>query len=941
MEETKEPIRDEEMDKLVNKDVKIDYHEQLKELIKNSVHGTRMAICSNISKSVSLDALVTAYEQNMGYEFSKGTVVLDDISLEKAATPLYNAVSKELGIEVSNLSNKQLKDIVKSKLNDDPIVFAKKIYQLNEDGYISNALHGKEINQNLNTNKENKTITDKAEYYIFTKESFANAQKVNDYSKKIDELNSKATNSTKKMVNDAIGEVVVGQDLKEILNQTQVDLSTNFDYDLIQLIQLVKDIKYADYFAKDALKEKAHEYVKKHPNLKNDYAEMIKDDTKIPEKYITMINEYENEANLMVAISTANKIEKYGISSLKNDSDRKQAVLHIINGMREESNGITDNPELIDILEKLCPDLDFKDENGKKDIRNILNNEVEREKLKKYLPISQKKELTLENLNNMLKSTSLSNIKDIPKEILEKAKKENKYDVDIITGKIVKGVISKIGSRKREKISDELISNLFKRNVEEIDINFNDKSLEEKFFTGSAMQITKYDEKQIRNMYEKATVGCWISSKDKYLELRYSALHQIKSELEGKENLTELEKDRLQLINARLDEFNEKHPGVESNVTIENEAGKKELIDQSKAALEMYQEYKVKSKLITTFMKNSMSITDREDYENLSDKDKKRYLKDIIAALEYKNKDDKIISKFAKRSLEILNNGDDKFISTETVRADDDTYVRYKATINKKRILDEYNKYSTHKFTSYEELQEYCSSNKNMYVADKLDEYEFLKDEDFVEPPVGETKDQLKFIEKQKQIIEEREFSSPRKKQTNRRVSAIRKARENEESKEKNQFSSQNYDNEKENEDKTDKGSLEIEEIRISSEALKSNNEGKLGSKSELEEIDLDSELEDENNLPISVKDGFFRKIVNKVKAMLFKPREEDKQENGEDRISATSNQYINEKENPESDSWIQKVSIDYSKAVNQSQNGTITLQNNSARESEESMEDR
>lgn len=936
MEETKEPIRDEEMDKLVNKDVKIDYHEQLKELIKNSAHGTRMAICSNISKSVSLDALVTAYEQNMGYEFSKGTVVLDDISLEKAATPLYNAVSKELGIEVSNLSNKQLKDIVKSKLNDDPIVFAKKIHQLNEDGYISNALHGKEINPNFNINKE---ITDKAEYYIFTKESFANAQKVNVYNEKIKELNSKATNSTNKLVDDAIGDVVVGQDLKEILNQTQVDLSTNFDYDLIQLIQLVKDIKYADYFAKDALKEKAHEYVKKHPNLKNDYAEMIKDDTKIPEQYITMINEYENEANLMVAISTANKIEKDGISSLKNDSDRKQAVLYIINGMREESNGITNHPELIDILEKLCPDLDFKDENGKKDIRNILNNEVEREKLKKYLPISQKKELTLENLNNMLKSTSLDNIKNIDKKTLENAKKQNKLDVDIGTGKVTKnGLISKIGRRKREKISDELISNLFKRNVEEIDINLNDKSLEEKFFTGSAMQITNDDEKKIRSMYEKSTVGCWISSKDKYLELRYSALHQIKSELEGKENLTELEKDRLQLINARLDEFNEKHPSVESNVTIENEAGKRELIDQSKAALEMYQEYKVKSKLITTFMKNSMSITNRNDYENLNDNDKKRYLKDIIAALEYKNKDDRIISKFAKRSLEILNNGDDKFISTETVRGDDDTYVRYKATINKKRILDEYNKYSTHKFTSYEELQEYCSSNKNMYVADKLDEYEFLKDEDFVEPPDGETKDQLKFIEKQKQIIEERELSSPQKKQTNRRVSGIRKARE---SKEKRQFSSQNYDNEKENEDKTDKGSLEIEEIRISSEALKSNNEGKLGSKSELEEIDSDSELEDENNLPISVKDGFFRKIVNKVKAMLFKPREEDKQENGEDRISATSNQYINEKENPESDSWIQKVSIDYSKAVNQSQNGTITLQNNSARESEESMEDR
>lgn len=944
MEETKEPIKDEEMDNLVNKDVKIDYHEQLKELIKNSVHGTRMSICSSISKSVSLDALVTSYEQNMGYEFSKGTVVLDDISLEKAAAPLYDAVSKELGIEVSNLSAKQLKDIVKSKFNDDPKVFAEKIYQLNEDGYISNTSNGKETNQNLNINKENKTVTEKGVYYVFTAKSIANGQKVNDYSKKLDELNSKVTNSTNEIVDNAIKddkELIIDQDLKEILNQTQVNLSTYYDYDLIQLIQLVKDIKYADYFAKDILKEKAKEYVEEHPSLKKDYAEMIKDDTQIPEKYITMINDYENEANLLVALSTVNSLKKDGIGN--SSADRKQAVLYIINGMKEESFALTDHPEFIGILEKLCPDLDFKGEDGKKDIRNVLNSEKEREKLKKYLPISQEEELTEEVLKNTLKSTSLSNIRNISKETLEKAKNQNKYDVELITKKVVtKGFIAGIASNNREKIADEFISDLFKKSVEEIDINLKDKTLEEKFFTGSAMQFTETDRKKIMKMYENCTVNCWISSKEKYLELRYSALHQIKSDLEGKESLTELEKDRLQLINMRLDEFNEKYPDIESNITIEDEIGKKELLDQAKASLEMYQEYKVKSKLITTFMKNSMSITNREDYENLSDRDKKRYLKNVIAALDYKKDDDKVISKFAKRSLEILNSGEDKFINVETIKSEEDSYLRYTATINKQRILEEYNKYSTHNFSTYKELKEYCTSNKSMYVADKLDEYDgILQDEDFVKPEGETIKDKFKFIEKQKRAIEERKLISSPKPQTSRRVSSIRKERENRESKEKNQFSSQNYDNEKQNEYKKDKGTLEIDEIKISDEVLESNKEEKVENKSELEEADVDQELEDENKLPVSVKDSFFRKIVNRVKAMLFKSRGEDKQENGEDSISTTSNQYINEKENLESDSWIPKVSVDYSKNGIQSPNGTITLQKKSIRESEETMEER
>ena len=188
-------------------------------------------------------------------------------------------------------------------------------------------------------------------------------------------------------------------------------------------------------------------------------------------------------------------------------------------------------------------------------------------------------------------------------------------------------------------------------------------------------------------------------------------------------------------------------------------------------------------------------------------------------------------------------------------------------------------------------------------------------------------------------MIEERNLISPQKPQISRRVSAIRIAREERESKEKSRFGNQNYESEKQSIPKNDKGTLEVDEIEISNESLKSNEKGKTQSNLEVEEIGVEPEREDENQLLVPVKDGFFRKIVNKVKEILFKAKE-DNQENGKESISESPEQYVDEKENTE-DSWIPKVSVDYSKVVNQSQSGTGKLQSNSTKETVEPMEDR
>lgn len=863
MEETKEPIKDEEMDNLVNKDVKIDYHEQLKELIKNSVHGTRMAICSSISKSVSLDALVTAYEQNMGYEFSKGTVVLDDISLEKAAIPLYNAVSKELGIEVSNLSDKQLNEIVMLKIHSDPIEFAKRINEIREEG--DTKVRSQEQDNRFQEKLQNK---DARESYVFDKIAMANAREVNEYEKYVNKTGAMSkeaiSNDIEKIMNNT-EQVSLPSELKELLEQTVISVREDYDVKLMQLIQLSKDFKYAT-FAKEAYSEKIKEFVKENPKLKSVYDEISKDPNNIPEKYMKKIDDYEDKLAIIAASSAADKFFKSDIKDLPED-EKKKMFSDIISATTNKSDGeiIAANDVFINILEQLGPDLNLQGKDGKKDIRNLFENDEELKKLQKYLPIDSKSaELNSNNIRNALKMIRIRTIRSVNERTIEKLNEVDKYDKSLFSGKIVRkanSFVQKIGRRKQEKITNELMEDIWKNNAEEIRVNAvigkMEESIEGRFFEGSNLNFTKTDANNMQELYEKSTIECWISSKEQYLDLRYAALHQIQSELKGKEQLTELEKDRLQLINLRIEDFHSEHPDYDTSRVLDNSEGKEQLTEEIRDSLESFEDYKVKSKIISTFMKNSISVNNFEDYSKLDDNDKKEYLKNTIAALSYKGSNaerkSKIIGKFAERSLEIINSDENKFI---------DIYPRdvgYNSNIHTDKILEEYNKYSKHKFQSFEELKQYCESNKSMYVAEKLDEYEDLKDEDFVEALGDTASEKVKFIESMKYSINEREEKAPQKERRNRRASSINRSESKEDLRSEADLDSKSEFN-GESEKNDVRSDISIEEINVSHE---------------------DSELSSE--LPVPIKESIFKKIVNKVKE-IFTSTSKQQSDNSSDK---------------------------------------------------------
>lgn len=844
MEETKEPIKDEEMENLVNKDTKIDYHDQLKELIKNSVHGTRMAICSSISKSVSVDALVTAYEQNMGYEFSKGTVVLDDISLEKAAIPLYNAVSKELGIEVSNLSDKQLNQIVMLKIHSDPIEFAKKVNEIREEGDTRVRLQ--EQDNRFQGKLQNK---DAREGYIFDNVAMANAREVNEYEKfvsKTGAMSKEAISSDIEKVMNNTEQVSVPAELKKLLEHNVISIRENYDVKLVQLIQLSKDFKYAT-FAKEVYSEKIKEFVKENPKLESAYDEISKNPNNIPEKYMKMINNYEDNLATIAAISSADKFFNCNMNNLAED-EKKKIFSDILSATINKSGGeiIADNDVFINILEQLGPDLNLQGKDGKKDIRNLFENDEELKKLQKYLPINKKSaELNSNNIKNVLKMLRIRTIRSVNERTIEKLNEVDKFDKSIFSGKIsrnAKGFVQKIGRRKQEKITNELMEDIWENSAEEIRVNAvidrMEENIEGRFFEGSNMNFTKTDASNMQELYEKSTIECWISSKEQYLDLRYAALHQIKSELEGKDQLTELEKNRLELINYRIQDFHSEHPDYDTSRVLDGSEEK--LTDDIKYRLSNFEDYKVKSKIISTFIRNSISINSYEDYSKLDDNGKKEYLKNTIAALSYKGssaeRKSKIIGKFAERSLEIINSDESKFI---------DIYPRdvgYNSTIHEEKILEEYNKYSKHKFQTFKELKQYCESNKSMYVAEKLDEYEDLRDEDFVDALGDTTSEKVKFIESMKFSINERDEKAPKIERRNRRASSINRIESKKDLDSELDLDSKSEFN-GENEKSDDRSNMTVEEINVSHE-----------------DIEPDSEL------PVPVKESFFKKIVNKVK---------------------------------------------------------------------------
>lgn len=653
-----------------------------------------------------------------------------------------------------------------------------------------------------------------------------------------------------------------------------------YNVEEIELIRLCKELKYEEGFSAEKIKQDIKNFVGKNKNLKALYNEIMKNPKEIPQEYIDKVNSYEKDTCNVAAISGVQKFIEKGIENIT-EEDRKEIVSLIIAGTLNKRSDLGQNEEIIRIIEQLCPDVNLSDKEGKKDIRNLINDNESLANLKKYLPLDEKREFNSESVEMVAKAFRLRMIKEID---LSKI-----YILGNFLAKDMKssniGIIRNWG----RKLSDAIMNKFWEGNVEELDVNKlideMSKSVEEKFFDGSKIRFTTSDKGNIKSLYENSTDACWISSKQQYLDLKISSLLQMETELQNKKILSHIESKRLDKIQDRIRDFYETNPEYNFNNIIGDDS---ELKPEAKKSLDKFEDYKVKSKLMSTYMKNSSIVSSQKDYEKLDNEAKKEYLKNTIVGLSYKknsgrdDKDEKLIGKFAERRLEIIGDRKNKFISIRSWGEG------YRAEVDYDKILEEYNKYSKHKFKRFEELEEYCNSNKKMYVAEKLDEYKLLKDEDFRETEGKTVHERVKFIEGLKYYINEREEKT-------------RKSKTKANSKEK------------ESSNKT-----ELEETSRTNEE---NSSVKIDKK-KLSKDEADKEEKSDLPVPINEKQGFFKRLFSKVKGIFTsgdKSKEETSNLDRKDDMSENSN---NAQRN-DSNSFIEHVEVNTLEAVDKFNNGS------------------
>lgn len=282
------------------------------------------------------------------------------------------------------------------------------------------------------------------------------------------------------------------------------------------------------------------------------------------------------------------------------------------------------------------------------------------------------------------------------------------------------------------KVNDKDFDKYYKENAKEINIQTeienNGKTNVERYFATSKIKFSKTDEKNFNDVYKDCTVESWIDNKKDALILDYATLVRTKEKLSyDKENT--FNKKKIGEIEAKLEEFNEKHPDIKKLCEDKN-GNLKEDINQK---AENYKNKMIESALLKFYSVDILAENNGKGYQDLDDAHKKAYIRNILVGLNYGEKSsNKSILKLAQRRLELLNTEDKTFISFDN---------NGNPIVNQAAILDEYSSISKHKWTSFDELSISAEARKDSYIIKKLDEYEKLQEEDFIVLENPENKD--------------------------------------------------------------------------------------------------------------------------------------------------------------------------------------------------------
>lgn len=442
-----------------------------------------------------------------------------------------------------------------------------------------------------------------------------------------------------------------------ISKEKSVDTNSN---DLANNAYINDIITYDDIELPESIKkesEKAKEEILKDDPIEMKFAIMFDEIQKHPERsrkelddFIEQFPEYKEKfADIIANGVNPTKLQLYKYNLLKN------SVSSIISRV----NKLAENDEL-----------DKLDDEARKNILRRVVALLDGNTSQEFVDEMEKCIKTLyPEISSISDFKTVGEILEIPEEeVLGYGQKflnyfaKNDVNIAIEANKKRKSVLEQYDDSKIEadfeKIRDREAENYISQNKEELNIEDIDKTPHQLYFKNSKIPFTRADEKNLRISSAIFKSESWIEEKDKLIEYEYLSLINQKERLQGilnKSNSTILIQKEFEDTEKELEEFENKNIGFEKDKYFENGMLKQEY----KKLIRTYEKSKIKGDIVSNYVEDESKVKTFEDYNNLSQKAKSKYLRDTLFGLT----DNKLNQKIAMRRLEIISRKGKEFIT--------------------------------------------------------------------------------------------------------------------------------------------------------------------------------------------------------------------------------------------------------------------------------------
>lgn len=212
-----------------------------------------------------------------------------------------------------------------------------------------------------------------------------------------------------------------------------------------------------------------------------------------------------------------------------------------------------------------------------------------------------------------------------------------------------------------KKIADQEIDSLFNEYaIDLVDTAITPKESElQNCFKSSEIAFSEQEEKTFNDLYTKATVGTWLSSREDAKKYYYGNLLLTKDNLEKNPDGSLAGVYTLDIVNMEIEGF------LQSNPEIQEEYKTGASIAKLKKETSKYRILKAEEEILSDFLKET---DPRSTYYDIEDSKKQDYIIKIMLAKRRAEKTSNpemknLFSKIANRKLELMNTKDKKFIS--------------------------------------------------------------------------------------------------------------------------------------------------------------------------------------------------------------------------------------------------------------------------------------